>query len=56
MPIGISNFVAYCSVGPVWVILFSVIIVLYSDVPTSTYGSVSRYPFPLEDAGIRFRL
>ena len=56
MHIGISDAVAYCSVGPVWVILCSVITVLYSDVPTSTYCSVSRYPFPLEDAGISFRL
>ena len=56
MPIGISNVVAYCSVGPVWVILFSVIIILYSDVPTSTYCYVSCYPFPLEEVDIRFQL
>ena len=42
--------------GPVWVILCSVITVLYNDVPTCAYCYVSRYPFPLEDAGIRFRL
>ena len=56
MPIGISDDAAYRSVGPVWVILYSVITLLYSDVPTGTYCSVCRYPFPLEDAGIRLRL
>ena len=38
--------------GPVWVILCYVITVLYSDVPMGTYCSVSRYPFPLEDASV----
>ena len=56
MPIGISDATVYCSVGPVWVILCSVITILYSDVPTGTYCYVSHYPFPLEDVGIRFRL
>ena len=42
--------------GLVWVILYSVIIVLYSDVPTSIYCYVSRYPFPLENVGIRLQL
>ena len=56
MPIGIYDVAAYCSIGLVWVILCSVITVLHSDVPTGTYCSVSRYPFPLEDAGISFQL
>ena len=56
MPIGISDVVAYRSVGLVWVILYSVITVMYNDVPTGTYCSASRYPFPLEDAGIRLWL
>ena len=56
MPIRISNDAAYRSMGPVWVILYSVIIVLYSDVPTSIYCYVSRYPFPLENASIRLQL
>ena len=56
MPIGISNVVAYRSIRPVWVILCSVITVQYSDVPTGTYYSTPRYPFPLEDAGIRLQL
>ena len=56
MPIGISDATTYRSVGPVWVILCSVITVLYSDVPTSTYCSVSHYPFLLEDVGIMLRL
>ena len=50
MPIGIFDAIAYRSVGPVWVILYSVITVLYSDVPTGTYCSVSCYPFILENA------
>ena len=53
MSIGISNVAAYHSIGPVWVILCSVITVLYIDVPTSTYCCASRYPFPLENASIR---
>ena len=64
MPIWISDVAAYCSIGPIWghylgpiwVILYSVITVLYSDVPMGTYCFVSRYPFPLEDASIRFRI
>ena len=56
MLIWISNAAAYHSIGPFWVILCLVITVLYSDVPTGTYCSVSRYPFPLEDANIRLRL
>ena len=56
MPIEIYDDAAYHSVGPVWVILYSVITVMHSDVPTGTYCSVSRYPFPLEDAGIRLWL
>ena len=52
MLIGISDAVAYRSVGPVWVILCSIITVLYSDVPTGTYCSGFCYPFPLEDVGI----
>ena len=53
MLIGISDVVAYRSVVPVWVILCSIITVLYSDVPADTYCSGSRYPFPLEDLGIQ---
>ena len=56
MPIGISDAAAYRYVGPILVILCSVIIVLYSDVPTGTYCFVSCYPFPLENAGIRLWL
>ena len=56
MPIGIYVVVAYHSVGPVWVILCFVITVMYSNVPTSTYCSVSCYPLPLENACIRLRL
>ena len=54
MPIGISVATTYSSVGPVWVILCSVIIALYSDVLTGTYYYVSRYSFPLENVGITF--
>ena len=56
MPIEIFDATTYRYVGPVWVILRSVIIVLYSDVPTGTYCCVSCYQFPLENAGIRLRL
>ena len=56
MPIGISDAAVYRFVGPVLVILCSVIIVLYSDVPTGTYCSVTCYSFSLEDVGLRFRL
>ena len=56
MPIKIYAVVAYRSVGPVWVILCSVITVMYSNVPMGTYCSISRYPLPLENAGIRLRL
>ena len=41
MPIGISDAATYCSIGPIWVILCSVITVLHSDVPMGTYFSVS---------------
>ena len=54
MPMGISDVASHRFVGLVWVILCSVITVLHSDVPIGTYCSVSRYPFPLEDAGIRY--
>ena len=53
MPIGISDATTYRSIGPVWVILYYVITILYSDVPTGTYCYVSRYPFPLEHVGIK---
>ena len=56
MPIGISDVVAYHSVGSIWVILCSVITVIFSDVPMSTYCYVSCCLFPLENASIRFRL
>ena len=56
MPIGVSDATTYCFVGPFWVILCSVITILYSDVFTSTYCYVSHYPLPLEDASIRLRL
>ena len=56
MPIEISDATAYRSVIPVWVILCSVIIVMYSDIPMGTYCSFSRYPFPLENASIRLWL
>ena len=56
MPIRISDVAAYYFVGPVWVILCSVITVLYSNVRTSTYCSISLYPFPLEDVSIRLQL
>ena len=64
MPIGIYDAAAYRSIGPVlghylgpvWVIPYSVITVLYSDVLTGSYCFVSCYPFPLENAGIRLRL
>ena len=56
MPIGISKASAYHYVGPVLVILCSVITILYSDVPTGAYCSFSHYPFPLENAGIGLRL
>ena len=42
--------------GLVCVILCFVINVLYNDVPTGTYCSVSHYPFPLENASISLRL
>ena len=53
MPIRIYDAAAYLSVGPIWVILCSIITVLHSDVPTGTYCYVSRYPFPLESIGKR---
>ena len=56
MPIRISDDVAYRSIGPVWVILCYAITVMYNDVPTGTYCSVSGYPFSLEDTCIRLRL
>ena len=56
MPIGISDAATYRSIGPVWIILYSVITVIYNDIPTGTYCFVSCYPFPLKDAGIRLRL
>ena len=56
MLIGISDAATYRSVGPVWVILCSVITVMYSDIPTGNYCSISCYPFPLKDASIRLRL
>ena len=56
MHIGISDAATYCSIGPVWVILCFIITVLYCDVPMGIYCYISRYPFPLENADIRFRL
>ena len=56
MPIRISVAAAYRYVGPVWVIRCYVITILYNDVPTDTYCSISCYPFPLEDGGIRVQL
>ena len=56
MPIGISYATTYRFVVPVRVILCSIITILYSDVPIDTYCFVSRYLFPLENAGIRLQL
>ena len=56
MPVGISDATTYCSISSVWVILWFVINVLYSDVPAGIYCFVSHYPFPLENADIRLRL